>query len=77
MRIFEGRREGVVVGRVWADWFGALWREEFDGMGFPGGECLLLNSIDFSFGMLLVGYFSIDVQNFFSRLFYIYNIPGH
>ena len=33
MRIFEGRREGVVGGRIWADWFGALWREEFEGNG--------------------------------------------
>ena len=33
-------------------------------MGFPGGEYLLLNSSDFSFGMLLVGYFSIDSQTF-------------
>lgn len=64
MRIFEGRREGVVGGRIWADWLGALLREEFEGMGFPGGEYLLLSSIDFSFGMLFVGYFSIDVQTF-------------
>ena len=54
----------MVGGRIWADWFGALWREEFDGMGFTGGEYLLLNSIDVSFGMLFVGYFSIDIQTF-------------
>ena len=71
MRIFEGRRERVVVGRIWADWVGALWREEFDGMGLPGGEYLLLSSIDFSFGMLFVGYFLSTFKHFLSAVLHL------